>query len=303
MRAAEFAIHLLLLLAFPPILLGVINKTKAAFAGRVGAPLLQPYHDLLKLFRKGLVLSETTTWVFTLAPAAALLAVILAGMLLPAGPLDAPIRFTGDMILFVYLLGLARFLIASAALDTGSSFEGMGAAREVSFACLAEGAVLFAFLVLAKNSGALALSSMLRGVEEVEWGIAAAPLLLISAGLFIVVLAENCRVPFDDPNTHLELTMIHEVMVLDHGGPLLGLILYGAAIKLYILGALLVQVLIPFDNIGPGGAPVFVAGLLGLAVAIGVVESIMARLQLRHIPYLLTAATLFCAFGFLLVTR
>ena len=298
------AIHVLLLLLLPPLLPGVINKTKALFAGRQGPPLLQSYYDLAKLMRKDLVLSSTTTWIFVAAPVVTLVAVLLAGLLLPLGPFGAPIAFTGDLILFAYLLGLGRFFTTAAALDTGSAFEGMGAAREVTFACLAEPALFFALLALAKISGALDLSAMLHDPLAGPLHTVMAPLVLVAIGLFIVLLAENCRIPVDDPNTHLELTMIHEVMVLDHSGPLLGLVLYGAAIKLFVLSALILHVIAPFQTGHPWvDWPMFVGEMLGLAVGVGVTESIMARLQMRHVPYLLIAAVLFCGFGFVLLVR
>jgi formate hydrogenlyase subunit 4 len=305
MMVITIAIHLLLLLLMPPLLLGVINKTKAFFAGRVGPPLLQPYYDLARLMRKEMVISTTTTWVFRAAPLVTLAAVLLAGLIVPLGRFNAPIQFTGDLVLFAYLFGLARFFTTTAALDTGSSFEGMGAAREVTFACFSEPALFLAFLVLVKLSGTLSLTPMLRAPLAAPLsGLPLASIVLVAAGLFIVLLAENSRIPIDDPNTHLELTMIHEVMVLDHSGPLFGLILYGAAVKLFVLSALVLHVLIPFQT-GWSVAdwPLFVAEMLAVAVAIGVVESAMARLQLRHVPTLLVAASLLCGFGFLLMLR
>lgn len=300
----ERVMQIALMLVMPPLLLGVINKTKAWFGGRQGPPLLQLYCDLYKLMRKGLVLSRATTWVFCLGPVVTLAAVGLAGLLVPIGGTRAPLSFTGDLILFAYLFGLARFLTTAAALDTGSAFEGMGAAREVTFACLAEPALIFAFLVLAKISGSLTLAQMLKGPAGGFPAAVAAPLTLVAIGLFVILLAETCRIPVDDPNTHLELTMIHEVMVLDHSGPLFGVILYAAALKLFILGAVLLHVVAPF-RVGEAWIDwlLFAAQMLGLATAIGVVESVMARLQMRHVPYLLTAAILCCGFGFLLLVR
>lgn len=300
----ETMIHVVLLLILPPMLLGVINKTKAWFGGRIGPPMLQPYYDLIRLMRKGMVLSTTTTWVFRAGPVVTLATVVLAGLLVPISRFDAPIAFTGDLILFAYLFGLARFFTTAAALDTGSPFEGMGAAREVTFACLTEPALFFAFLVLAKASGSLALTEMLHGPAGGFPSATVAPLVLVAIGLFIVLLAETCRIPVDDPNTHLELTMIHEVMVLDHSGPLFGLILYASAIKLFVLGTVLLHVIAPFVT---GhlwlDTPLFILELLGLSVVIGVVESVMARLQMRHVPILLIAAMLFSGFGFLLLVR
>ncbi len=297
-------IHLLLLLLFPPLMLGIIDKTKAFFAGRVGAPLLQPYHDLAKLFRKGLVQSRATTWIFRAGPIVTLVAMLSAGLLVPLGRFAAPIVFEGDFVLFAYLFALARFFTTSAALDTGSSFEGMGASREVTFSFLAEPALFFALLALARESGALNLDAMLRGPDLDFSPATAAPMVLVALGLFIVLLAENSRIPVDDPNTHLELTMIHEVMVLDHSGPLLGTVLYSSALKLFILGSLLLHIVAPFQT---GRAwidwPVFCAETVALAVAVGLLESVMARLRMRRVPYLLTGALLCCGAGFTLLVR
>ncbi|MFA6505212.1 MAG: NADH-quinone oxidoreductase subunit H [Treponemataceae bacterium] len=297
-------IHAALLLFLPPLLLGVINKTKSWFGGRNGPRALQPYYDIAKLLRKGFVLSDTTTWIFRFGPAVTLATVILAGFLIPFGRFDAPVAFTGDLILFAYLFGLARFFTTAAALDTGSAFEGMGAAREATFAVLSEPALFFAFLTLAKLSGSLTLTKMLHSSMEAFSPETAAPLVLIVLGLFVVLLAETCRIPVDDPNTHLELTMIHEVMVLDHGGPLLGIILYASSIKMFVLGAVVINVISPF-NTGSTAIDwaVFVSQMLALAVVIGVLESIMARLRMRRVPYLLVSALLLCGSGFLLLVR
>ncbi len=302
--ALRIGTHLLLAFALPPLLLGVINKTKALFAGRSGSPLLQPYYDLIKLFRKGSVISETTSWLFFAGPVVGLVTAALAALLIPLPDAIAPFSFTGDLILLLYLLALGRFFTAAAALDTGSPFEGMGAAREVTFACLAEPAIFLGLLVLAKLSGSLRLADLLGGSLASHWVTGAASLALVLLSWFIVLLAENCRIPFDDPNTHLELTMIHEVMVLDHSGPALGAILYGASLKLFVFSALVVRLALP---VATGSAlidwPVFVSGLLGVAVLIGVVESTIARLRLTHVPVLLVAACLLSAFGIILLVR
>jgi len=297
-------LHMALVLAMPPLLLGVIGKTKAAFAGRVGAPLLQPYYDLSRLMRKGVVISDATTWIFRAGPVATLAAALFAALLVPFGKHPSPLSFEGDMILFAYLFALGRFFTAVAALDTGSAFEGMGAAREVTFSCLAEPALFFALITLTRLSGSMSLTPMLNQVSFSVWIATGASLILLLAGLFVVLLAENCRIPFDDPNTHLELTMIHEVMVLDHSGPYLGCILYGASLKLFLLGALFVNIAVPFAS---GNAyldwGLFALSMLLLAVAIGVVESVMARLRLIRVPQLLVAALILTAFSLVLVVR
>jgi formate hydrogenlyase subunit 4 len=300
---AALPAQLLLVLLMPPLLLGTINKTKAWFAGRRGPSLWQPYLDLRKLWGKEVALSATTTLVFVLGPVAALATTLLAGLLVPLGAFAAPVAFAGDFVLFAYLLSLGRFLTASAALDTGSPFEGMGAAREVGFAWLVEPALFLAFLALARLSGSLGLDGMLRATERGAWAARTAPLLLVAAGLFVVLVAECSRIPVDDPNTHLELTMIHEVMVLDHSGPLLALVEAAAALKLFLLSALLLHVLLPSTHVpGLGGLGLFALGLLLVAVVVGVVESSMARLRLLHVPTLLITAVLSSAFALLLLS-
>jgi formate hydrogenlyase subunit 4 len=309
MSALHTLIHVALLLLLPPLLLGVIVKTKSLFAGRKGAPLLQPYFDLIKLLRKDSVFSRTTTWVFKAGPVVALVTALGAALLVPFGPGPAPLSFEGDLILFAYLFALGRFFTVSAALDTGSAFEGMGGAREVTWSCLAEPALFLGLLVLVRLSGALSLTPMMMGLAG-AWQHAGASLVLVIVSLFTVLLVENSRIPFDDPNTHLELTMIHEVMVLDHSGPAFGLILYGAAIKLFVLEAVVVRIAVPqslwtaWSGAGPSvGWLLFVAGLVVLSIVIGVVESVMARLRLLQIPRLLVAACLLSAFGIILVAR
>jgi formate hydrogenlyase subunit 4 len=297
-------IHILLALIMPPLLLGVIAKTKAAFAGRVGAPFLQPYYDILRLLRKGTVFSTTTTWVFRAGPIVALATTLVASLLIPFGAHPAPISFPGDMILYAYLFALGRFFTMAAALDTGSSFEGMGTAREATYSCLAEPTLFFALITLSRLSGSYSLTGMLSGIDQRIWMNAGATMLLLIGGMFIVLLAENCRIPFDDPTTHLELTMIHEVMVLDHSGPAFGLILYGAALKLFVLGAFFMHLALPFTTGNPFiDWGIFIVSMLLLAVAVGVVESVMARLRLVRVPQLLVAATILAAFSTLLVIR
>jgi formate hydrogenlyase subunit 4 len=301
---AAVVLHLLVAFTLPPLLLGIINKTKALFAGRVGPPLLQPYFDLNRLFRKGSVFSTTTTWVFKAGAVVGLVTAALAVLFVPLINGHAVLSFPGDPILVAYLLGLGRFFTASAALDTGSPFEGMGAAREVTFACLAEPALFLGWLVLFKLTDSFQLATLLGTTLAPHWLTDGAAMALVLLSWFIVLLAENSRIPFDDPNTHLELTMIHEVMVLDHSGPAFGMILYGAALKLFVFASLVVRLALP---VAPDSLlldlPLFLGGVLMVAVVIGVVESSIARLRLTQVPILLVAACLLSAFGVLLVMR
>ena len=297
-------VRFLLLLAFPPIMLGIVNRVKSVFAGRKGPPILQTWLDIAKLARKGLVVSSTTTWVFLAGPAVSLATVLIAGSLVPYGPFRSPFGFTGDVILFAYLFGLARFFTTSAALDTGSAFEGMGASREVTFAFLTEPALFLALLTLARLSGSLDLNGILLGPAGGFSSATAAPLVLVALALGIVVLAECSRIPVDDPNTHLELTMIHEVMVLDHSGPLFGAITWAASIKFFVLSTILLHVLLPMSS---GNAAIdwliFVAGLVAVSVGVGVIESIMARFRMRRVPWFLTGALLCSGSAFVLLVR
>ena len=283
-------VHLLMALVLSPLMLGVINRTKAVVAGRSGAPLLQPYFDIAKLLRKGAVYSRTTTWVFRAGPVVGLAAVLAALLLVPFAGSRAVFSFGGDLILLAYLLGVARFVTVIAALDTGSAFEGMGASREVTFSALAEPALLLGLVVLARQTGSFSLSSMYGGVAF-AWFKTGTAMVLVAAALLLVFLAENCRIPIDDPNTHLELTMIHEVMVLDHGGPDFGFIEYAAALKMWVLGALLVGIAIPLDSGRAVLDTVLATGaMFALAVGVGVIESTMARLRLVRVPQLLVGA-------------
>jgi formate hydrogenlyase subunit 4 len=293
----EWILRLALWLVVAPLLPGVVNRVKAWIAGRRGPPVLQLYYDLARLWRKSVVLSNAASPAFVLAPAVGWIALFGAALLLPLGPVGGALSFKGDVLLVVYLLAVARFCTAWAALETGSAFEGMGAAREVSFAVLSEAALITAILALCVQSGSVVLHDML--------GPAPGPgAVLLAAGLFAVLLAENCRVPFDDPNTHLELTMIHEVMVLDHSGPPLAVILHGAAMKLLLFAVLLGQAVLPLGNWTPGQAAAGLAGaVVVVTVGVGLVESFLARFAFRRVPLLLTTAFLLCLFALLLAWK
>jgi len=297
-------ISILLGLVLAPMLPGVINKTKAFFGGRKGQPVLQLYFDLWKLLHKGAVYSRTTSWVFRAGPIVWMAAGLAALLLVPLGRTGAWLRFEGDLVLLVYLLGLMRFFVVIAALDTGSSFEGMGASREVQFSALAEPALLLSLAALARQMGTLSLSGMYSMMSAQTLITAGPAMLLVAGALLIVFLAENARLPVDDPNTHLELTMIHEVMVLDTSGPDLAFILYGSAVKMWVLGALLMGVLLPVKT-GHAAldAAIMVGGMMALAVATGVIESTMARLRMVRVPQLLAAASALAVLALVLVFR
>lgn len=298
------AAHVVVLLALPPFLLGVISRVKAWFAGRRGPPLFQLYRDLAKLWRKGAVFSATTTWVFRLGPVAGVVTALLAGLIVPLGA-GAPVSFAGDLILVAYLLALGRFATILSALDTGSAFEGMGASREAAFSCLAEPALFLGLVALTRLADPAASTSLASALAAsgTGWSHAAGAMAMVLAAWCVVLLVENCRIPFDDPNTHLELTMIHEVMVLDHSGPPLALVLYGASLKFLVIGALVLGLVLPAMASPWAGLAVAVGGLVALAVAVGVVESVMARVRLLRVPLLLVAASLLAGFGVIMIAR
>ncbi len=289
--------RLALWLLLAPMLPGIVNRVKSWVAGRRGPPVLQLYYDLARLWRKSVVMSTIASPGFVAGPAVAWVALVGAALLMPLGPAGGAFSFKGDVLLLVYLMATARFCMAWAALETGSSFEGMGAAREVSYAVLTEAALITAILSLSVQTGSVVLDSMLSTSSG-------AGAVLLAAGLFAVLLAENCRVPFDDPNTHLELTMIHEAMILDHSGPPLAVILHGASVKLMIFTVLLCEAVLPLARLSPVMATAALAGAVGLVtVGVGLVESLLARYAFRRVPMLLTAAFLLCLFALLLAWK
>lgn len=297
--------HILSALLLAPLVPGVINRVKARAAGRRGQPLLQLYYDLAKLLRKGAVYSRTATWAILLGPIVGLAAVLVALLIAPLGGVPGLLAFPGDLLLLAYVLGLMRLVTVVSALDTGSSFEGMGASREVFFSALAEPALLLGLATVAAHAHHFSLSAMYALIDPAAMMSHAGPsLLLVAAALMVVFLAENARIPVDDPNTHLELTMIHEVMILDHGGPDLAMILYAASLKLWVLGSLLVGLAVPVRS---GFCLVDLAvGLLEmgcLAVVTGLVESSMARLKLVRVPQFLVAASVLSILALVLVMR
>ncbi|MCX7872258.1 MAG: NADH-quinone oxidoreductase subunit H [Verrucomicrobiae bacterium] len=285
-----------------PLLLGIINRVKATFAGRKGQPVLQTYYDIFKLLKKSAVYSLTTSFVFKLGPVLNLAAIFLALTMIPVGPLPPLFSFEGDIFLIIYLVAIGRFATILSALDTGSSFEGMGASREAFFSALAEPAILISLLAVAKLTGSYSLISIVEKISAVDW-IAHAPALgLIVVSLFIILLAENARIPVDDPNTHLELTMIHEVMVLDHSGPDFAAITYGAALKLWLCAAIICSILLPIHTGNMFTDLVaWLCGMSIIAVAVGVVESTMGRLRLFVVPQLLVGAVVLAGTGILMI--
>ncbi len=306
-RISGIAVHLICLLILPPMLAGLIGWGKARIAGRRGPGLLQPYRDLLRLARKGAVYGQGTSVVFRLGPPMVVASGLLAGLFVPLAGIGAPLHFSGDLVVFAALLALGRAALVLAALDTGSAFEGLGASRAASFGALAEPTmflILVALGLLGQSSSQglrheWSLTTMLMQIGPVNWLFHAPALIPISLALFTIILLENARIPFDDPTTHLELTMVHEVMALDHSGPDLALIEYAGMQKLFVMGALLVGL---FDLHRPGAwlavrMLTFLAGLALLAALIVLTEVSVARVRLRQVPRFLLGAFLLAALG------
>ena len=284
-----WSLWLVISLIGAPILPGIINKVKAFFAGRKGPSVFQLYYDLAKLLRKESIVSTTSGGVIALAPVIILAFLLAAALFLPYGAVNSPFTFRGDVILFFYLLGSARVAMIFGALDTGSSFEGMGSSREAHFSALAEAAIfaIIAFLVLLTGR----CETDMLTFTGFAGSLYVTSLLLAAGAFFIIILVENCRVPADDPDTHLELTMIHEAMVLDYAGPDLAAILYGGALKLWLLISFFVMLLIPTGKWGIlEYSSVFAAGVVLTTVAVGVVESCMARYRFLKVPQMLIGA-------------
>ena len=289
MKALSIVLHVALLVALPPLLLGVINRTKSLWAGRKGPRLLQPYSDLRRLLLKRPVYSEVTTAIFQIAPLVLLGSTLISGAFAPLLGPSAPLSFAFDFVVVAYLWGLGRVFLVLAALDTGSAFEGMGASREATYAAVAEPALFLALGTLAAATGRSSFADL------VGLGLGSAPQVVVSlaclVAVFVFMQVEAARVPVDDPTTHLELTMIHEVMVLDHSGPDLAAIQYASAMKLTICASFVAALVNPLHGSGLLGAAANVFLTLLVAVAVGCVESLVARLRLRAVPQYVLSAT------------
>ncbi len=293
MSWAPALLHALLLLFAPVFVVGVVNRVKARWAGRVGPPLHQLALDLARLCRKGTVRSSAASWFVQAGPVVLLATTLVAGAMVPLVSGYAPAAFEHDFVAFAYLLGLGRLLMVLSALDSGSAFEGMGASREAQLAVLVEPAFFLALGALAVASGRTSFAALAGALDLHPAGALAVRV----AAFVVLVLAlqvEAARVPIDDPTTHLELTMIHEVMVLDHSGPDLAFVQYAAAMKLTLFAALAAGALNPIAwGESPAGALVSSALLVtGVAVLVGLVESLVARLRLDALPRYLLAGVL-----------
>ncbi|MCF0164446.1 MAG: NADH-quinone oxidoreductase subunit H [Bacteroidales bacterium] len=282
---------------------GIIIRTKSLCTGRKGAGIFQPLYDVARLFRKGAVYSNTTGWVFRAAPIVYFASVVAALLVVPFGRQGGVIGFDGDFVFFAYVLALGKFFSIIGALDTGSSFEGMGASREALYSMLAEPAFFFVMGSGALMAGNTSFQDIFGSLHLSGTGSYALAI-LASIILLMIAMIENSRMPVDDPKTHLELTMIHEVMILDNSGFDLGLILSAGYLKFAVYGAIIANLFIGDLPMGWSVAVFF--GIQALcAILIGFTESFTARFRMNHNPqfiFSLTAAALLVIFGVLLLT-
>jgi len=293
------------LLAAAPLIVGLIRKVKAHLQCRRGASVFQPYADLAKLFQKQPVVSTTTSWIFTATPYILFASTLAAGLLVPVFISRTPLNFAGNIITLVYLLALGTFFLMLAGLDAGSAFGGMGSSREAMVASLTEPAMMLSIFAIALTAGSTNLSTIVHKTALLE-GIVTdpSPHLMAFAALVIVAIAETGRVPVDNPATHLELTMIHEAMILEYSGRYLALVEWAAGLKLLVLLTLIANVSAPWGiatSMEPAALGIGLAAYLvkvsGLAVLIGILESMFAKLRLFRVTDLLGTAFILALLG------
>jgi len=295
-------LSLILILIASIFYTGVINRVKSIASGRKGPGIFQPLKDVSRLFKKGVVYSETTSFVFQIAPTIYFSSVVMAMLVVPFGQSKGIVSFNGDFIFFAYVLALGKFFSIISAMDTGSSFEGMGASREALYSMFAEPAFFILMGSLALLTGFTSFQEMFAALHIGSY-ISYALAILGTFVLMMVAMVENSRMPIDDPKTHLELTMVHEVMILDNSGFDLGLILTAGYLKFAIYGALVVNLFIgvfPYQY----SIPMFFVIQLVLASGVGLIESFMARFRMSHnaqFIFVLTSVSLLIFFGVLLI--
>jgi formate hydrogenlyase subunit 4 len=300
-------VQTVLLLALSPLVTGCIRNWKAKLQNRRGPRIWQPYLDLAKFLRKDMVISEHTSWLFWAMPYVLFISTLLAGLLVPLISVVAPLSLFGGALAFVGLLALGRFFLALGGLDPASAFGGMGSSREVTIAAIAEPALMLAiFTVAITAERSTNFSQILLAAQGPTWKLLNPAHVLAFAAMFIVLLAETGRVPVDNPATHLELTMIHEAMILEYSGRYLALIEWSASLKQLVLMALLVNIFFPIGIAMQLTVPAlgvsmvwFMGKLLLLAGVVVLVETTNAKLRLFRVPDLLSAAFILAALALL----
>jgi len=300
-------VQMLLVLLLAPALIGLVRKVKARLLRRRGAPILQPYRDLSRLLRKEAVLAENASWLFRVAPYLIFAATWVAAALVPTFAVGLMFSWSADLIAIIALLGSARFFLALAGMDVGTSFGGIGSSREVMIASLAEPAMLMIVFTLALIAGSTQLSTMAAFMDSPAVGLRVSLGLALIA-LVIVAIAENARIPVDNPATHLELTMVHEAMVLEYSGRHLALIELAAALKLLLYVSLIACVFLPWGLAqAEAGVPAMLVGMLAYVAKLSVggillalFETAIAKMRVFRVPEFLGAALMLGLLGALL---
>jgi formate hydrogenlyase subunit 4 len=297
-----------LVLLLAPLLTGYVRKIKARLLRRQGAPLLQPYRDLLRLLRKEVVLADNASWLFRLTPYVTFAAIWVAAALIPTFATGLLFNWTADLIAIVALLGSARFFLALAGMDVGTSFGGIGSSREVMIATVAEPAMLLIVFCMALVAGSTQLSTVANFLASSYVGLRVS-LGMALVALFMVALAENARIPVDNPATHLELTMVHEAMVLEYSGRHLAMIEFGAFLKLVLYISLIACVFVPWRiavfGTGPYayavGAIAYIVKLAAAGFFLALFETATAKMRVFRVPQFLGAALMLGLLGTLLL--
>jgi formate hydrogenlyase subunit 4 len=292
---AIIIIQILLILALSPLLSGIIKKLKAIFQIRIGPSIFQPYFDLAKLMRKDSVVSKDVSWIFHVAPLVSFVAILAAGLMVPIYITVIPFGFAGDLIAVVYLFALARFFIALASLDAGSAFGGMGGSREMFVAAMVEPALMLSIFAVALNVGSTNLSYISQTVSMMGIEGLSPYQMLAFVALFVIAIAETGRIPVDNQATHLELTMIHEAMILEYSGRQLAIVELGAMMKQLLVFSLLANIFFPW-GIATGwdtaailvSIMVFAIKILILGAFMAVIETSTAKWRLFRLPELLS---------------
>src|SRR5665648_773622 len=308
MRYIEyFLFQGIVLVMLAPLVNGIIGKIKAFSQKRQGPPFLQLYYDLHKLFKKQIVVSDVSTWIFKVTPMIVFTTALCAGMIVPVVTSFIPENFPGDIIFTIYLLALGRFFMMAGALDTGSNFGGMGSSREALISSLAEPSQLISVITVALISGTTSVSGMMLKMQTENTPLLQPVYVMLFLAILLVILMDTSRIPVDDPSTHLELTMVHEAMILEYSGRTLALMELGAAIKQLLFITLLVNIFVPHDQlIGISGIGAVVISLLiylikvvSVSILIAIAEVSTVKLRLFSIPNLAALSFILSFLGFL----
>lgn len=278
----EKLFNLIILVFMPFLMIGIINKTKAFWAGRKGASIFQPFYDFIRLIKKDFVISNTTSVVFRITPIIAITTVFFAAIFAPLAFGSAIVNIQAGFILFAYTLGLGKFFMLISAMDTGSSFEGMGASREACFTTIVEPAFFTIIASIMALTGNYTFDCLQKVLETAQ-GYGLLITIFATVALFLMILIEGSRVPVDDPTTHLELTMIHEVMVLDNSGSDLALIFWANSIKMLLISSLIANLIIPANITGWIEAGLYLSIIILISIIIGTIESSIARIRMSHV--------------------